>query len=45
MNDFAAELMKDVLDAYSQRDVERALEVWDQDAISIRSKTRCSAIC
>ena len=32
MNDFALELMKDVLDAYAQRDVERALDVWERDA-------------
>jgi phosphate transport system protein len=31
MNDFATELMKDVLDAYAQRDVERALDVWQRD--------------
>ena len=31
MNDFATELMKDVLDAYAQRDVERALNVWERD--------------
>jgi phosphate transport system protein len=32
MNEFATELMKDVLDAYAQRDVERALDVWERDA-------------
>ena len=32
MNDFATELMKDVLDAYAQRDVERARAVWERDA-------------
>ena len=32
MNDFAMELMKDVLDAYAQRDVERARSVWTRDA-------------
>ena len=32
MNDAATELMKDVLDAYAQRDVERAREVWERDA-------------
>jgi phosphate transport system protein len=32
MNDFALELMKDVLDAYAQRDVDRALDVWERDA-------------
>ena len=31
MNEFATELMKDVLDAYAQRDVERALDVWERD--------------
>jgi len=31
MNDFATELMKDVLDAYAQRDVERARAVWERD--------------
>jgi len=31
MNEFATELMKDVLDAYAQRDVERAREVWERD--------------
>ena len=32
MNEFATELMKDVLDAYAQRDVERARDVWERDA-------------
>jgi phosphate transport system protein len=32
MNEFATELMKDVLDAFAQRDVERALDVWERDA-------------
>ena len=32
MNDVATELMKDVLDAYAQRDTERAREVWERDA-------------
>jgi phosphate transport system protein len=32
MNDVATELMKDVLDAYAQRDVERARDVWERDA-------------
>jgi phosphate transport system protein len=32
MNEVATELMKDVLGAYAQRDVERAREVWDTDA-------------
>jgi phosphate transport system protein len=32
MNDVATELMKDVLDAYAQRDAERAREVWERDA-------------
>ena len=32
MNDVATELMKDVLDAYAQRDVERARAVWERDA-------------
>ena len=31
MNDFATELMKDVLDAYAQRDANRAREVWERD--------------
>jgi len=31
MNEFATELMKDVLDAYAQRDVGRALDVWERD--------------
>ena len=31
MNEVATELMKDVLDAYAQRDVERAREVWERD--------------
>ena len=31
MNDFATELLKDVLDAYAQRDVERAQAVWERD--------------
>ncbi len=32
MNDVATELMKDVLDAYAQRDIERARAVWERDA-------------
>jgi phosphate transport system protein len=32
MNDFATELLKDVLDAFAQRDVERARDVWERDA-------------
>ena len=32
MNDVATELMKDVLDAYAQRDTERAQAVWERDA-------------
>src|SRR5271156_818661 len=32
MNEVATELMKDVLDAYAQRDIERAREVWERDA-------------
>ena len=32
MNDVATELLKDVLDAYAQRDVERARAVWERDA-------------
>ena len=32
MNDVATELMKDVLDAYAQRDAERAHDVWERDA-------------
>jgi phosphate transport system protein len=31
MNEFATELMKDVLDAYAQRDIERARDVWERD--------------
>ena len=31
MNEFATELLKDVLDAYAQRDVDRALDVWERD--------------
>jgi phosphate transport system protein len=31
MNEVAAELLKDVLDAYAQRDVERARAVWERD--------------
>jgi phosphate transport system protein len=31
MNEVATELMKDVLDAYAQRDAERAREVWARD--------------
>jgi phosphate transport system protein len=31
MNDVAAELLKDVLDAFAQRDVERARAVWERD--------------
>ncbi len=32
MNEVATELMKDVLDAYAQRDVELARAVWERDA-------------
>ena len=32
MNDVATELLKDVLDAYAQRDTERARAVWERDA-------------
>ena len=32
MNEVATELMKDVLDAYAQRDVGRARAVWERDA-------------
>ncbi len=32
MNELATELMKDVLDAYAQRDAERAQAVWTRDA-------------
>jgi phosphate transport system protein len=32
MNDVAIELLKDVLDAFAQRDVERARDVWERDA-------------
>jgi phosphate transport system protein len=32
MNDVAIELLKDVLDAFAQRDVERARAVWERDA-------------
>ncbi len=32
MNDVATELLKDVLDAFAQRDVERARAVWERDA-------------
>ncbi len=32
MNEVATELMKDVLDAYAQRDAERARQVWERDA-------------
>ena len=32
MNDFATELLKDVLDAFAQREVERARDVWERDA-------------
>ena len=31
MNDVATELLKDVLDAYAQRDIERAQAVWERD--------------
>ncbi len=31
MNEVATELMKDVLDAYAQRNAERAREVWERD--------------
>jgi phosphate transport system protein len=31
MNDVATELMKDVLDAYAQRDMDRAKAVWERD--------------
>jgi phosphate transport system protein len=32
MNDVATELLKDVLDAFAQRDIERARAVWERDA-------------
>jgi phosphate transport system protein len=32
MNDVALELLKDVLDAYAQRDTDRAHSVWERDA-------------
>jgi len=32
MNDVAAELLKDVLDAFAQRDADRARVVWERDA-------------
>ena len=32
MNEVATELMKNVLDAYAQRDIERARAVWEHDA-------------
>jgi phosphate transport system protein len=32
MNDVAIELLKDVLDAFAQRDIERARDVWERDA-------------
>jgi phosphate transport system protein len=32
MNEVAAELLKDVLDAFAQRDIERARAVWERDA-------------
>jgi phosphate transport system protein len=32
MNDVAIELLKDVLDAFAQRDIERAHAVWERDA-------------
>lgn len=32
MNELAAQQMKDVLDAYAQRDVERARNVWERDS-------------
>ena len=31
MNELATELLKDVLDAFAQRDEERAREVWERD--------------
>ena len=31
MNEFATELLKDVLDAYAQRDVERTRHIWERD--------------
>ena len=31
MNEVATELLKDVLDAYAQRDIERARDVWERD--------------
>ena len=32
MNEVATELLKDVLDAYAQRDIDRARDVWERDA-------------
>ena len=45
MNDFATELMKDVLDAYAQRDVERARAVWERDAELDALEEWSSVIC
>ena len=44
MNEVATELMKDVLDAYAQRDAERAREVWERDVDLDALEDRCSAI-
>ena len=44
MNEVATELMKDVLDAYAQRDAERArAKSGSATSISTRSRIRCSA--
>ena len=42
--DLAAMQLKDVLDAYAQRDAERAKAVWRATPNSTRWKIRCSAI-
>ena len=44
MNDFATELMKDVLDAYAQRGVERARDIGSGMPSWMRWRIRCSAI-
>ena len=41
----ATELLKDVLDAFAQQDVERAAPSGSATSNSTPSKTRCSATC
>ena len=46
MTELALGQLKDVLDAYAERDADKALAVWRHDERrSTRCTTRCSASC